>query len=610
MDLAKLHLHWRVSQHNGKSYRSYSLARAYREDGKNRKEIMLKLGKLSEQEVIHWRDFLQTAKDPNTFITTANDVEVNKHLAYLDVATVSAIWDEWQLDTVFPYHRDKDIQTAIIARMLAINRTTVPKSKSQTPSWCQNTALPWILNFAPTSINAARIFRELSCIEEQKEALCKHLFALLQHQDSQAMSTVFYDLSSTTFTGSKCTLMKWGHCKEGYKNHIVLAIVVNRDGLPFYWEVLPGGTADATTITWLLDRLKERFKVASTTVVFDRGMVSEDNLLLLEEAKVKYISAMDKNQIEKITGINFTSSFSHLDCDTITEQMKTLPDFTRLNESTYYREIKIEGNRRYVLCFNPQLFADQRKAREQAIEAFKEFLDTLNEELRNVRRDRTKQCTLNKFNQQIEKKGLNGFVDVNLTYLSLSLQDKKGCYYAVASYQGAIILDEEKKRHAARLDGFWLLVSNHNEKFNDDFLLSSADAIKPYHDKVVIESAFRDIKSFVEIAPVYVWTALHVKAHFTICVLAYLINRTITLRLHQNLGKETHDIVAHERCYEQLSSCQIDHIHIKNRNITFYQMTRPTEKQTELLERLHLQSLLECRVIKQMNRRPIMLGEQ
>jgi transposase len=124
--------------------------------------------------------------------------------------------------------------------------------------------------------------------------------------------TVFYELSSTTFYGSKCLLMKWRHCKEGYENHIVLAIVVNKEGLPFYWEVLPGGTADSKTIVWLMERLQQRFKTAGATVVFDRGMVSDDNLALIEEAKIKYISAMDKNQIEKITGIDF-NQFSGLD---------------------------------------------------------------------------------------------------------------------------------------------------------------------------------------------------------------------------------------------------------------------------------------------------------
>jgi len=308
---------------------------------------------------------------------------------------------------------------------------------------------------------------------------------------------------------------------------------------------------------------------------------------------------MDKNQIEKITGINFATSFSHLDPDRITEQAAALPDFTRLNESTYYRDIQIVDNRRYILCFNPQLFIEQRRAREQAIEDFKIFVKDLNEELKTAKRDRTKEATFKKFNRHISKKHLGELVEVKLARLNLTPKGKSD--HSVTSYQGTINICEAKKINAGRLDGFWLLITNHNEKTNGEFLMSAAKAIKPYRDKVVIESAFRDIKSFIEISPVYVWTEAHVRAHYTICVLAYLINRTITLRLHQNLGEKTQEVVAHERLYEQLSSCQIDYIHIKNRNINFYQMTRPSEEQKELLNRLHLNHLFECKIIRQMN---------
>lgn len=596
MNLASLHLHWRVSQHKGNSYRSYSLARAYRKDGKNRKEIALKLGKLSDHEVEHWREFLKSVKDPNSFFTSAEDILIDGHLSYLDVAVFSAIWDEWQLDKVFKCRYKKDILTACIARILAVNRAARPKSKSQISNWCRNTILPWSLGLQIESINTSRIFRELNCIEKDKENLCAHLFNLLRQKDPVSMSRVFYDLSSTTFAGSKCVLMKWGHCKEGYKNHIVLAIVVNKDGLPFYWDVLQGGTADATTIAWLLNRLKKRFTIASTTVVFDRGMVSDDNLDLLEQAEIKYISAMDKSQIEKITGIDFASSFKNLGF-----KSDAPSNFIQINEMTYYREIKLEGKRRYILCFNPQLFIDQRKARDQAIEDFKSFAENVNKELSEAKRDRTEDDTFNKFNRQLLKKKLNGFVNVKLEPLSLMQKDKTGALYSVISYQGAIQIDESAKLKAGRLDGFWLLVTNHNEKRNKNYLMSAPEAIQPYRDKFVIESAFRDIKSFVEVAPVYVWTDKHVKAHFTICLLAYLINRTITLRLHSNPGKVSKEIVAHEKLYEYLSSCQINHVSIKNKNINFYKMTSINEMQMELLQRMQLSHLSEGKILKKMN---------
>ena len=76
--------------------------------------------------------------------------------------------------------------------------------------------------------------------------------------------------------------------------------MVNKYGLPFYWEVLPENTADLKTIIWLIENLKKQFGPLDLTLVFDRGMVSDDNLTLLEDAGVHYISAMDKNNQKNI----------------------------------------------------------------------------------------------------------------------------------------------------------------------------------------------------------------------------------------------------------------------------------------------------------------------
>jgi len=160
------------------------------------------------------------------------------------------------------------------------------------------------------------------------------------------------------------------------------------------------------------------------------------------------------------------------------------------------------------------------------------------------------------------------------------------------------VVNEDAMRHAGRLDGFWLLVTNHSEKGTDDFKLPAQEVIRPYQEKVVIESSFRDIKSFIDIAPVYVWTEAHVKAHYTICVLSHVINRTLTLRLHRHRGDTTKAIVSHERLYETLSSCQIDRIAVENVQLSTYNMTRPNLEQQELLERVGLINLLNRDVVE------------
>lgn len=551
MDISKLHLHWRASQYKGKTYRSYSLALPYRKNGKNRKDIVVKLGKLPEEEADKWRTVLKAIKQPYAFVATAEDLIVTRRYAYLDIATVSVLWDEWKLDEAFEDKGKRELDVATIARILTINRCIDPAAKSQVPQWFNTTALKWLLDVDEGLINASRIFRELTEIESRKETICDHLFGKMRSDTPDSLNLVFYDLSSTTFSGSHCVLMRWGHCKEGYFNHIVLALVVNRDGLPFYWEVLPGATADAKTITWLIGSLKEKFKIAGATLIFDRGMVSEDNLKRL--CSVKYISAMDRNQVESISGIDF-SAFSYLQIGEVQKKNFTLPGFKVLNGTTLYREIKVQDERRYILCFNPQLFKDQRLARSQAIDDFKKYVKEMNEELCVAKNSRQRRATYEKFKKRLVKAQLKGFVDVRLKRTCITQKSADGRKRNVRSYAGVLKIDEAALLKAGRLDGFWMLVTNHHEKEGGRFNVTAEDVITPYREKVVIESSFRDIKSFVEVAPVYVWTEAHVKAHYTLCVLAHLINRTITLRLRQNKGDMTKDIVTHEN---YLTNCHI-----------------------------------------------------
>ena len=116
MELDKLHLHWRVSQYQGKTYRSYSLARSCRQDGKNRKEIVLKLGKLTKNDVVKWRSFMQFVKQPDSILTTLSNIIVTNHYAYLDVSVVNELWDEWRLDDVFRLDNKRSISVATIDR--------------------------------------------------------------------------------------------------------------------------------------------------------------------------------------------------------------------------------------------------------------------------------------------------------------------------------------------------------------------------------------------------------------------------------------------------------------------------------------------------------------
>lgn len=604
MDLASFHLHWRVSKHKGKEYKSYSLARSYRENGKNYKEIAMKLGKLSDDTVERWRTILRVAKDPSSVADLSN-FAITSNSAYLDVAVILEAWNFWELDAVIDSggdQKERGIKLSSLAAILAINRCVDPASKSRVSSWVKQTAIPFLLDTPIKEINSSRIFRELASIEACKDQISQQLCKKMIENYPADMKSLFYDLSSTTFTSGRCLLVNWGHCKEGYENHIVLALIVNTRGLPIYWEVLEGGTADATTIAWLLDRLKAKLPIENPTMVFDRGMVSDDNLSLLETNGVKYITAMDKNQIEEIAQIDF-SPFATMSTENVASHMDQYPDFIKLDKITYCKEVRVLCNRRYVLCFNAQLFKDQRKAREEQLVNLELFVKEQNKELLQAKKDRSQVATQAKFDTWLRKAALQGFVRVQFEEKYVPKQTKQ-MLKAIRSYQVKTHIDEEKKKKAGKLDGFWLLVTNQSEKNGDYFAQDTKAVVQPYREKVVIESSFRDIKSFIEISPVHVWKPEHVRAHYTICVLAHLIDRTLSLRLHEKMGCKTEEVVSHERLYEELAGCRLNHVKL-NAQQSFYRLTEPTSGQKELLERLGMEHLIGDAAVRMLSSKAV-----
>ena len=222
----------------------------------------------------------------------------------------------------------------------------------------------------------------------------------------------------------------------------------------------------------------------------------------------------------------------------------------------------------------------------------------MNAELLAAKNSRDRKPTYEKFNRKRKKLKLTKFVDVKLQTKKLTRysKDKKR---TIRTYQGTVIVDDEQMRLAGKLDGFWLAATNHTEKVGKKFKKPAEAIIGPYREKTIIESGFRDIKSFIQVEPVYVWTEAHVKGHYTLCVLAYLTNRTLTLRLHENTRPLTSDIITHERLFEKLSSCQIDKIEVVGFYHSTHNLTRPTKEQKELLTRIGLNKLLNYKAVSQ-----------
>jgi hypothetical protein len=59
---------------------------------------------------------------------------------------------------------------------------------------------------------------------------------------------------------------------------IVIALVVTPEGLPLAYEVLPGNTADKTTLRGFLERIERQYGKARRIWLMDRGVPTEEVL--------------------------------------------------------------------------------------------------------------------------------------------------------------------------------------------------------------------------------------------------------------------------------------------------------------------------------------------
>ncbi len=76
------------------------------------------------------------------------------------------------------------------------------------------------------------------------------------------------------------------------------------------------------------------------------------------------------------------------------------------------------------------------------------------------------------------------------------------------------------------------------------------------------------------------------------------------MRLHENKGDKSKDIVTRQKLFKESSKCMLDYIEVKNIQQKKYNLTKPTARQKELLQRIGLPSLTNRNIIDKANNNP------
>lgn len=601
----------------GLVYVYYMIAWYYRKNKKPIRETLKHLGKLTSQEVEHYQQSIACLnQDPQYVSCYLPQVFVRESKDYLPYAVGLYLWDFWRLSAVFQedLSRSKEITTGEMAQVLTLMRPVEACSKSLTAKIFSHTCLPELLDLSPQRYNKTRVFRELEQIEQHREALGKHIFEIAKEKQLTQGEILFYDLSSGNFTGLRCLLSKWGHCKDGYLMHVVLLLVITPEGYPIYWEVLEGNTADAKTLADLVQKMERLFGKIESVLCFDRGMVSDENLDLLEGKEIRFITALDGNQVQYFKShIPFSQikKIKEWDLEEQFEQIQKeleLAGFVEEKENLFYQEIllsddqkeKIEEltdklnlkERRYFLAFNPEMAFLAQKHRQERVIEFLEWIHQYNQELSQAIGSRKKETVKKAIQNELRKRNIAN-VDLSYTLSPYPFENKneEGKIKKGTTYK--ILMDPmtpTSYSKARQYDGIWVLITNWPKKKDADFFKKTQwrSFFQIYRFKNIIEEAFRILSDFVEVEPFYVYKKEHVQAHFTLCVLSYLLDITLLNQIRQSKDLENRDL---HHLFGALKKCKKDTIQL-NLKTSISKITQTTPLQEKILKILNCSHLI------------------
>jgi transposase len=361
--------------------------------------------------------------------------------------------------------------------------------------WFPQTAMDLLLDGDERLAAKDRLYRCLDRIVPHKEALERHLAARWKDLFNASFDLLLYDLTSTYFEGEAGDVPK---AKRGYsRDHrpdclqVVLALVVTPEGFPLTYEVFPGNQMDVTTLQTILDAVETKYGRARRLWVFDRGIVSEENLAVLRERGAHYLVGTPKRKLKDYEERLLEGAWSKASAEV---EVQLVP----------------ESDEVYVLCRSAG-----RRQKEKAMR--RRWLRALVRDLFALRR---RVCA-----------GQLKDPDRIAMHIGRLTERHPQAWRWLASVQhqdGTVrwTWDRERFRTTVLTEGAYLLRAHWTER-------DPAKLWQTYVQLAEAEAAFRCMKSEVKLRPIWHWKAQRVEAHILVAFLGYCLWVCLKKRLER-----------------------------------------------------------------------------
>lgn len=467
-----------TGQRTNDPVRYAQIVESFRDDaGKVRKRVLLSLGRVDQLDraqlgrlITALSRYLETGEVPEGGrIGQVRDYGVGY--------VADAVWRRLELPKFFAKHLrsrkyDLPVERALFA--MVVHRMVDPSSKRACSDWLEHDA--WL----PESrgITLQHLYRAMDLLDECHEPLEA---ALYMHRRSlfDRVELVYYDTTSTYFEcdepGDEPEM--YGLRQKGYsrdlrpdRRQIVIGLAVDQNGLPIASDVHSGETSDSVTVLPMLTRLRT-LGLSRVVWVADRGMASDINLSSVRAEGLHYVVGIRLRAAEDLRAAISADE----------------TEYRKAAEGLTVKDIRI-GDRRMVVCFSPESAARDLKLRTGAIDRMRPVLERVN---------------------------AGADADAITAH---------GLYrrFVTRGTDGRFHLDKRKLEREAQCDGTFVL------EVSDDTMSAEAAALA-YKGLLRVEQSFRTLKHGVDVRPVYHRLDTRIRAHVSLCMLAYLLERIVEL---------------------------------------------------------------------------------
>jgi transposase len=416
----------------------------------------------------------------------APEVRFTESRPYGGAWLLDGLWEQLGLPAILAKalrgrRRDPEVERVLFA--MVANRALEPMSKLSCAAWVsEHVAITGL-----AELDEDRCYRAMDWLLEVEAQVAEQVYWSVATLLDLEVDLLFFDTTSSYFEtdeadppsdGAPKGFRAYGHSKDHRPDlpQVVIGLAVTRTGIPIRIWTWPGNASDQALIRQVKEDLRA-WRLGRVVWVADRGFDSAENRRYLQRGGDHYIVG------EKLRGESAEAKAA------LARQGR----YHRVAGNLEVKEVVVdEGTMRdrFVICRNPDEAERDAAVRGQLLEQL-EALIAGSDERSAAERDAVA-CKVR------AKPGLARFLRVTKA--------------------GLLRIDRAAVTAEAHLDGKFLLRTS-------DPTLSAEDVALGYKQLVEVERAWRDMKTTLDLRPVFHRKEERIRAHVVLCWLALLLIR-------------------------------------------------------------------------------------